>query len=319
MKIFIRIFLIVLALVVVAVIAYDYLDTKPSKGDKNPYEYNVDEYREVPVELISHDEIRQIKVDLCQEGALAVHGRNIYLAACNELKIIEDGRKVVNKFSVDPSPASIAVSDDFIAVGYNDYIKLYEHSGDAIATSEVVSDRSVYTSVAIKNDNVYIADAGKRVVRIFNKEAKQLSFFEGVSEASNLIGFIIPSPYFEVAVSSDGELWATNPGMHALQNYNDKGDLLRSWDQISIRIDGFSGCCNPAQVAILPDGSFVTSEKGMPRIKIHAVNGDLISVVAPPAAFDGEQAPEVAAWGQDTIVALDYDQKLLRIFAKKQE
>jgi hypothetical protein len=317
MKIFIRVLLPVLALAVVAVIAYDYLGKKPSKGEKNPYEYNVDEYREVPAELISHEEIRQIKVDLCDKGALAVHGRNLFLAACNELKIIEDGRKVVNRFSVDPLPASIAVSDDFIVVGYNDYIKLYDHSGNAIATSEVISDSSFYTSVAIKNAKIYVADAGKRVVRIFNKDAKEVSFFEGVSEINNLIGFIIPSPYFEVAVGSNGELWTTNPGMHALQNYNDKGDLLRSWDKVSIRIDGFSGCCNPAQIAVLPNGSFVTSEKGMPRIKIHAANGDFISVVAPPAAFDGEHAPEVAAWGQDTIVALDYDKKLLRIFAKK--
>ncbi|HKK68353.1 MAG TPA: hypothetical protein VJ946_09075, partial [Bacteroidales bacterium] len=124
-------------------------------------------------------------------------------------------------------------------------------------------------------------------------------------------------PSFEVALDSNGELWTTNPGMHSLQRYNDKGDLLRSWDQISIRVDGFSGCCNPAHIAILPDNSFVTSEKGMPRIKIHGANGDLISVVAPPAAFDGDHAPEVAAWGQDTVVALDYDKKLLRIFAKK--
>ena len=32
----------------------------------------------------------------------------------------------------------------------------------------------------------------------------------------------------------------------------------------------FFGCCNPAQLAVLPDGRFVTAEKGIPRVKIYS-------------------------------------------------
>ncbi len=47
-------------------------------------------------------------------------------------------------------------------------------------------------------------------------------------------------------------------------------------------IDGFCGCCNPTNFALLPDGGIVTSEKGLNRIKIYGAHGGLQGVVAGP-------------------------------------
>ena len=97
--------------------------------------------------------------------------------------------------------------------------------------------------------------------------------------------------------------------------------ILRSnWTATAIQIEGFSGCCNPAHFTFLEDGSFVTSEKGLVRIKIYEQSGKFKSVVAAPNKFkeDGH-APDIAADSAGNIYALDFDSKMVRVFELKQK
>jgi len=109
-----------------------------------------------------------------------------------------------------------------------------------------------------------------------------------------------------------------NPGKHSFENYTDEGDLRGYWENSSTDIEGFSGCCNPAHIAFLPDGSFVTSEKLIVRIKVHKPSGEFLSVVAPPEKFkENGIAPDVAVDDDGNIYALDFDRKMIRVFALK--
>jgi len=312
----IKYFLIFLALVIVAVIALNYISSKPRKAKQNPYEYNVDEFKKVDPELISHKESKQLKVTLDDHAGIATSNGNIYLASNQKLTVISPEGSKINEFPISPDARALAVNPYKIAVAYKQTIVTYNHLGEMLSTTKVLSDSSVFASIAFWNDKIMVTDAGKR--RIYGFEGTELVLeIEGVSGAKNLHGFIVPSPYFELAVNAGNEFWCTNPGMHALQQYNEKGDLISAWDKSSMEIDGFTGCCNPAQFTTLPDGRFVTSEKGMPRIKIYAKTGELESVVAAPDKFTGNQrAAEVAVIG-DTIIALDYDCAMIRIFEPK--
>ena len=78
---YIKYFLIFLGLLIVIVIAANYINSKPKKAKENPYEYNVDEFRKVDPALISHKEVRQIKVDMGETGGIATANGLIYLAA----------------------------------------------------------------------------------------------------------------------------------------------------------------------------------------------------------------------------------------------
>ena len=141
---------------------------------------------------------------------------------------------------------------------------------------------------------------------------------EGKSGNDQIHGFIIPSPYFDLAFNGDGELWVANPGKHSLENYTINGELRTWWTASSVSIKGFSGCCNPVHFAFLPDGTFVTSEKGTIRIKVYKPSGEFLGVVASPSKFkENSHAPDLAADDKGNIYALDIDKKMLRLFVKK--
>jgi hypothetical protein len=92
------------------------------------------------------------------------------------------------------------------------------------------------------------------------------------------------------------------------------------WENTSFEIDGFLGCCNPARITVMEDGSFVTSEKGVVRIKIHDQSGKLLSVVAPPGLFKEEgKAPDVCVDSAGVVYALDFDRNVIRIFEPKKD
>jgi hypothetical protein len=75
--------------------------------------------------------------------------------------------------------------------------------------------------------------------------------------------------------------WST-PGARRIEAFTLDGDLLGHWGEASSRIEGFFGCCNPSHLAVLADGRFVTSEKGVPRVKIYSAQGEFESVIAAP-------------------------------------
>jgi hypothetical protein len=98
-------------------------------------------------------------------------------------------------------------------------------------------------------------------------------------------GFIVPSTFFDVEIGADGLLRVANTGRHRVETYTVDGDLEFSWGRAGAAIANFCGCCNPINIELLPDGSVVTFEKGLARVKVYSAQGELSSVVAGPEAF----------------------------------
>ena len=133
-------------------------------------------------------------------------------------------------------------------------------------------------------------------------------------------GFVIPSPYFDVKTDPKGTIWVANTGRHLLEHFDKDGNLLGSWGEATMTMEGFCGCCNPSNFAFLPDGSFVTSEKGIERIKIYNPDGKFRFLVAGPSAFtEGTKGLDLAVDSKGRIVVLDPERKQVRIFQLKKK
>lgn len=315
----IGIFVLVLVAVIVVIVVMDYNSTKPDRRGGNPYEFSTISYAAVDPELITYREVRQILTDAEKPEAIAYRDGRIYLLADRRLHVLDmTGRQIAeNTFEEDPNCIAVA-SADTLVIGFGNYICLADGTGNVYYTSLPETDSSIFTSVAADGNTIYVADAGKQRVLLYDRDGIKTGGFKGEAGSSSLHGFIVPSPYFDLALNPAQELWVVNPGILALQSYNKEGSLMNHWEKASADIDGFSGCCNPAQFAFLPDGSFVTSEKGLVRIKVYDPAGDFVAVVAAPDKFTEEgDAPDLAVDESGNILALDYDKKMIRIFEPK--
>ena len=310
----IKILLIVVILGLAGVVLYDSLSTRIDKRPDNPWQYDVEEFKSVDEELLSHREVRRIEID--EPVALAWQNGKLFLLAGNSLQIITpEGRELLSK-RLDQNPRSIWVmQDENIIVAYENYLVMLDGSGNELKRSSILDDKSLISSVVFSDDIIFAADAGRRSIWRLNNELEVIDDFRGESGFSAFHGFILPSLHFNMAVNAENELWITNPGVHSIQNYSQSGRLRRFWGEPSFANEGFSGCCNPYYIAFLSDGRFVTSEKGIIRVKIYKESGELESVVAPAELFPkGEKAPAIAVDDQDNIWLLDFDKKMLRLF-----
>ncbi len=308
--------IIILIAIVVEVLVVNYRSTKIDNREKNPYKYDIEEYKIVDSSLIHYREKKQIKIDSENLHAIAYKNDFIYLLHDSVLKIIDANGHLKSKFNLGDKPQSITISDDEnIIIAFKNYIKIYSPGFSLKFESSKENNKAVFTSIANFKNKIFVADAGNRRVIIYNRKAIKQNEFEGKSNVDSKHGFIIPSPYFDLAINSDNELWLVNPGKHQFENYSFNGDLIRFWEKTSMTIQGFSGCCNPAHFCFLPNGDFVTSEKGMVRIKVHFPSGELKSVVAAPSSFtSGKHAPDICCDKKGNIFALDYDISAIRIF-----
>ena len=310
----IKILLIVVILGVAGVVLYDSLSTRIDKRPDNPWQYDVEEFKSVDEKLLSHREVRRIEID--EPVALAWQNGKLFLLAGNSLQIITpEGRELLNK-RIDQGPRSVWVGqNENIIVAFENYLVKYDSSGEELKRSPILDDESLISSVVISDDIIFASDAGRRSVWRLNNELEIMDDFRGESGFSAFHGFILPSLHFHMAVNAENELWITNPGVHSIQNYSQLGRLRRFWGEPSFANEGFSGCCNPYYIAFLSDGRFVTSEKGIIRVKIYRESGELESVVAPAELFPkGEKAPAIAVDDQDNIWLLDFNKNMLRLF-----
>jgi hypothetical protein len=315
----IYLFLTLILLIIVVVIITDFRSTRPDRMAGNKFKLDMVPVTAVDPELVTYRETRNYRVNAQKAGGIAVAGNRIYLAADTFLQVFDPAGKLVLRINLPEPAGCLEVSQGGdVVVGFRDRVALYKATGEEKWSSEALNDRAVITALALKGGTIFAADAGNRSVHRFTMEGGYVDYFEGKTNIEGNHGFIVPSPYFDLGVNPDGELWVVNPGKHSLENYTDEGVLRSYLENISPEIDGFSGCCNPAHIAIMGDGSFLTSEKGVVRIKIHEPSGELATVVAPPDAFKAEgEAPDVAVDEAGIVYALDYDRNLIRIFEPK--
>lgn len=316
----INIALIVLAVAIVIIIGRDFIGKKAGKNIENPYEYNVDEYRKVDSTQILYSEKLHFAIKVNDWAGITVSDTTIIVATAKQLlKFSYSGKQIFSKELIDTATCVTVDDNRQIWIGMGHYVVMYDQNGALVKRWNSFGDKTIITSVAVSGENVYVADAGNRIVYQCNTNGQLEQKIGEKDEHKGIPGFVIPSPYFDVAIDDNGFLWAANTGRHTFENYNSDGSLRTSWGVTSMKIEGFSGCCNPAHFCVLDDNSFVTSEKGMPRIKLYDQHGQFLGIVAPPAAFDGTLAPDIVVDRQYRVIALDFERQQVRIFERKRE
>ncbi len=301
--------------------------------------YSLEAYRRVDPALVGYDEVDRVPVALREARTMAV-GPEDRLYVAGDLCILclsPSGNKLAT-IALEEEPQCVAVGGAGHAfpgrmyVGLKDRVEVYGPEGKRVAHWESQGPKALFTSIALAEHDVYVANARGRVVLRYDLQGKLLGQIDGRDPDKDLRGFIIPSPYFDLAMAPDGLLRVVNPGMHRIEAYTAEGHLEQKWGKATVGIEGFCGCCNPAHIALLDDGSVVTAEKGLPRVKVYSSEGQFVCVVAgpemlcPTATITEETRTEhkmkvhdVAVDSQGRILVLDPSTQSVRVFQKKRQ
>jgi hypothetical protein len=265
-------------------------------------------------------EVGQLATGLQEVRGLAVGPRGrVYVAGDQLVRVYNGKRQPERDLALPGPPRCLAVaSDGRLYVGLADQVTVLSPTGERLTSWPVPGKRTFVTGIALSADRVFVADAGNRVVLQYTPEGKLLGAFGPGSGPAQGPALRIPSPHLDVAVSAAGLVWIANPGLHTVNAFRPDNTLVASWSQSAYDINGFCGCCNPTDLAVLPEGGIVTSEKGVPRVKVYSPGGQLQSVVAGPEAFRPETVGlDLAVEGAGTILVLDPSHRSVRFFTRK--
>ena len=276
---------IVITLAIIAgITAVVTLDVTGKKGNRlgDEFVYDLKGKEAFDPKLLIYEELLPgIETGLADARAVAISSdSNIYVAGDEIVKIFDSHGKLLAEIKVGGQARCVAVADDGkIYVGLKDRVEVYQDS-KRIAQWPKLNADAVITSIAIDREDVFVADAGNRVVLRYDMQGNIKNLIGQKDAEKGIPGFVIPSPYFDIAVGGDGLLRVVDPGRHKIQAFTFAGDLEFSWGRASIGIEGFCGCCNPVNFAIDSEGNFITAEKGLLRVKIYDPEGEFVGVVA---------------------------------------
>jgi len=350
---------VVLAAVALGLLAILGIDRTGERGGglSEAFDYQIEAYKAIDPALIRYEPTGEIQAGMSEARAVAVGPEDrVYVCGDRAIRVCEADGTPRKEIPLDGSPRCLAVvagegsgfrvqgsaveepssepdrqPPTLLYVGVDRRVEVLGEDGKPVARWDELDEKAVLTSIAVGEEHVFVADAGNRVVLKYDPAGQIVDRIGAIDSRRGSRGFAIPSPFFDVAVDRSGLLWVVNPGALRLECYSPDGDLERFWGKQSAAVEGFFGCCNPAHFALLPDGRFVTAEKGLLRVKVYDADGRFECVVAGPeqleapgrasegALWDHEfKAVDVAADGQGRILVLNPARGVVQIFRPKQ-
>ena len=258
-------------------------------------------------------------------------GGLVLVAGDRSVKIFAGSGALRSEIKLDHPPHCLQVVDlDELLVGSGNYFEVYDFSGQQKFRSPRLREGTFLTAIGTHDRMVYLADAGNREVLICDRRTGEITGrFGRKDQPPGAPGFVVPSPYFDLAVGQTG-LHIANPGRLRVERYTFDGRFESSWGGPGMQIDRFCGCCNPVYFALTPRGGFVTSEKGLARVNVYNPDGSFLGAVAGPETLvdDKELARRACAdcrqgagfdVAQDEtarVFVLDPFRKSVRMFAR---
>jgi len=203
---------------------------------------------------------------------------------------------------------SLTLSGDTIFAGTMELILIVSTDSKIKNEWGPYDDKSIITSVSSNNTYIVFADAGNKMLYILDKGGEVI-YMIGQNDGQ----FIVPSPYFDVALTGDNMLFVANTGHRRVETRSIDGDLLSYFGEPGTAPDAFCGCCNPAHFAVIPQG-FVTAEKGINRIKILNNKGEFVEYVSAKNNFPASIPLDLASSDGKTIYAANSSDSKLYIF-----
>lgn len=235
----------------------------------------------------------------------------IYLGGDSFVSCYDKDLKLVWNVKTSSPVTALSNFGDTLFASTIEQILVMSQAGRILKEWGPFEDSCIITSVSSNRRFVAFADAGNKMVFILDKGG----------EVKKMIGqkngeFVIPSPYFDVALDNDNNLFVANTGRHRIESRTIDGTLKSFFGEAGTTPGFFAGCCAPPHFALIPEG-FVTAEKGINRIKILNKKGEFVEFVNSKNNFVKSVPLDLASADGETIYAANPADSKLYIFTRK--
>ncbi|NRA38563.1 MAG: hypothetical protein HRU15_10515 [Planctomycetes bacterium] len=314
--------LIVCGVIALAMLSVWMVVREMSAGNTPPIQRD-NSQREIDERLIHYKELKHAKVSLKELLGISVTKDFVYVCGDGGVRVLTHKGKEVVAWMKDRKIESIAaLNKDVIYIASGTTVEKINSSGKVLQRWKDFTSTGWIRSLEVNDDHVFVAMVGE-----VPPQSRSGSVFicnhdgEIIRQIGNEhIGqkIKVPGPHIDVHwSSSENVLYVSNPGYHRIDRFDLEGKLLGSIGKLSFGNDGFCGCCNPICFDVAGDGTYITAEKGIARIKRLFVDGTFNDIVAAPKSFH----KNVRIWDlelhEKNVYVLDNERKQLRIFTHK--
>ncbi len=296
-------------LILVVFIAYMVFDTSKPSGIEKVKTISPD-----PVSL--PDKWKVADVLAISEGSLkavtASPDGKIYAGGDSFVSCYGSDRKLAWTLKTPYPVTALSNSGDTIYASTVELILIIGTDGKLKDEWGPFEDKSYITSVASNHLKIAYADAGNKMVVLLDKQGRVEKII-GQNDGQ----FVLPSPYFDVALDASNNLYVANTGHRRIETRSPDGRLMSEFGEPGMAPGAFCGCCNPAHFILTPDG-FITAEKGINRIKYLGKAGEFTEFISSKNKFVPSVPLDLASADGDIVYAANPDDSKLYIFTRDQ-
>jgi hypothetical protein len=212
--------------------------------------------------------------------------------------------------STPSAVTSLSANGDIIYATTTDLVLVLDKSGKISEEWGPFEDKSIFTSISAGTSEIAVADAGNKMLLILDNKGVVKKII-GQNDGQ----FVVPSPYFDVALDSAGLLYVANTGNRRLETRKTDGTIFMYFGEPGTAPENFCGCCNPAHFIKTKDG-YITAEKGINRIKILGNSGEFMEFVSVNNNFEPSVPLDLAYDETGIIYAANPSDSKLYLFER---
>jgi len=214
-----------------------------------------------------------------------------------------DDQRLRSWAAARPGYSLAVAADGSVYVGEEGQVELFDRAGKRHDVWRDAQRFGLVTAIGLFDEGVVVADVRDRCLRRCDRAGRVLN---NIGKDNKMKGFLVPNRHLDFAIDREKVLHVCNPGKHRVERYTVDGKLLGHFGRFTGSDPaGFSGCCNPTNIALTPNEHVVVTEKAGPRAKLYDAQGKLLALIG-EGDFDLScKNMDVAVDGEGRVYVVD--------------
>jgi outer membrane protein assembly factor BamB len=238
----------------------------------------------------------------------------IHAVGDSAVKVFSPAGELLHSWSTARPGHCIAVAPDgTIYVGQAEQVERFDARGNLRDTWSDPERLRLITAIGFAGNEVLLADARARCVHRYNHSGE----FQGdIGRPARGRGIQLPNGVLDLAVDRENVIHLTNSGRHRIERYTTAGELLGHIGRFDGRDPaGFTGCCNPTNLAITSTGTIAVTVKAPPGVKLYDTAGHLLTIIGPDNFDPACKNMSIATDNQGHLYVVDTVRLHICVFA----